>query len=195
MYNDEESFEDFEVVATPVATLYKAKVDDEFVLTRQFNTLVNVLEEASENDVVQIELTTIGGSLSAVLPLIHAMKHRKCHVHILAGDVASAGTFLLMLADSVEIIDGATIMFHEIQYGASSAGNKNIHTRVNYLDKLNLKFLKDMYSDFLTEEELDDLLKGVEVWMTSDEFMQRYYAEELVEGGGSTPPDEEPTIH
>lgn len=192
MYAGDELFEDFPVIATPVATQYTVTIDDEFVIPRQFNTIISVLQEATEDDSLIIKLSTNGGSLTAILPLVHALKARRCYVHVVAGDVASAGTLIMMLSDSVEVIDGATILFHELQYGLDTAGNQRNNSRASYHNKSSRKLLTEMYEGFLTDEELSDLFKGMEVLMDAETFMKRYYAADELD---ETPPDDEETIH
>lgn len=164
----------FEVMAQPVATSYVVNVDEEFEHPKQFADLVHVLEQASENDHVRINLTTVGGQLNAVLPLLGAMRETLAHVHVhIVSDTASAGTFIVMKADTVSINDYVTFMCHNVSFGSGGQGNI-VHDHVNYTVKSSNELLKDMYKGFFTPAEIERMLSGKEFYMGKDEFLIRY---------------------
>lgn len=164
----------FEVVAQPIATSYIVNVDEEFEHPKQFADLVHVLEQASENDHVRINLTTVGGQLNAVLPLLGAMKETLAHVHVhIVSDTASAGTFIAMKADTVSINDYVTFMCHNVSFGSGGQGNI-VHDHVNYTVKSSSELIKAMYKGFFTPSEIERMLSGKEFYMGKDEFLIRY---------------------
>lgn len=166
--------EPFQVSGTPTQMSYECNIDGDFEHPSQFADLVSVLENANEGDHVRISLCTDGGALHSILPLLGAMEMTEAHVHVhAASDVASAGTFLLMRADSLSINDYVTIMFHEISYGVMGQGSK-IAGHVAHTAKSSKKLIEDMYQFFFSEEELERLLSGVEFYMDKDEFVERY---------------------
>lgn len=164
----------FAVIGNPQNMSYNVNVDDEFTHPKQFEEIVAVLEQASEGDYMRINLTTNGGALHSILPLLGAMQHTDCHVHVHAcSDVASAGTFLLMKADSVSINDYVTIMCHEVSFGSAGSGH-TVARHVDHTLKSSEKLIRDMYEHFFTEEELDKMLSGSDYYMDKDEFLVRY---------------------
>lgn len=164
----------FEVVAQPIAMSYTVNVDEGFEHPKQFTDLVHVLEQASENDHVRINLTTDGGALHAVLPLLGAMKDTLAHVHVhIMSDTASAGTFIAMKADTVSINDYVTFMCHNVSFGSGGQGNI-VHDHVNYTVKSSSELIKDMYKGFFTAAEIERMLSGKEFYMGKDEFLIRY---------------------
>lgn len=165
--------EPFHVTPVPVATVHEVLVDEEFISVRQFEEIVDALENAGPDDAVKIALTTPGGSLAAILPMLNAMNNTAAHVHVdVISDVASAGTFLLMLADSVHINPYSTIMFHNVSYGvAGHAGN--VQATVKHYEKMNDSLLSEMYKDFLTEAELKHLKDGLEIYLSPEQCYER----------------------
>ncbi len=135
---------------------------------------MSVLENANEGDNVRISLTTEGGALHSVLPLLGAMEMTQAHVHVhCCSDVASAGTFLLMRAHSISMNDYVTILFHEVSYGVHGQGSR-ITDHVKHTTKSSEKLLRDMYQHFFSEEEFEKLFSGKEYIMDKDEFIERY---------------------
>lgn len=186
--------EPFMLTAKPAGIEYRVDIDEAFVHPRQFAYIVNAMEHATEYDSFQLNLTTVGGALHAVLPLLGAMSNTHAHVHVNAcSDVASAGTFLLMRADSVSINEYVTIMCHNVSFGSGGSGH-NVEKHVEHTLKSSKKLLRDMYRHFLTENELDKMLTGTDYYMDKDEFILRYEARsELLASELDIPEGPEPT--
>lgn len=181
--------EPFEVEASPLAFQYEVTINEDFSHVKQFENIVRVLEGATESDVMILRLNSGGGSFDSVLPLMQALKQRECHLHIKAGSCASAATFILLQADTLEVAEGSHILFHESSFG-SSGTSSHVTGLVNHFNVATKSFMNDIYEGFLTEEELVDMHKGLEVHMGAIGFMKRWNTQDVEES-----PDEEPTIH
>ena len=166
--------EPFMLTAKPAGIEYRVDIDETFVHPRQFQYIVHAMENATEYDSFQLNLTTVGGALHAVLPLLGAMANTHAHVHVNAcSDVASAGTFLLMRADSISINDYVTIMCHNVSFGSGGSG-WNVEKHVEHTLKSSKRLLRDMYNHFMTPEEIERLLTGTDFYMDKEEFVERY---------------------
>lgn len=174
--DEEKALSGFQVKATPLATSYRATIDEPFTHVKQFENIVACLEKCVQGDVMEIKLSTPGGYIHAVLPLLSAIAGTQAQVFVHAvSDVASAGTFLLMMADDVFINPYATIMLHQVQHGAAGQGN-HVEDRVNYVSRTSKQLMSELYHDFLSPEEIQALLTGKEFWMDKAEFDKRYAA-------------------
>jgi len=176
-HSDEENFKDenlFKVTAKPMTTFYECNIDDVFVHSSQFDDIVYILENAVDGDIIKMNLSSDGGSLVAVLPVLGAMEKTKAHVHChIVSDIASACTFLPMYAGSVDINNYVSVMFHNVHYVTAGTGH-TVKDYVDYTDKATYKLLHDMYHHFFDEDEISRILQGKEYWMDSEEFMLRY---------------------
>jgi len=166
--------EPFEVIASPIATHYIATINDAFEDSRQFEDLVRVLENARQGDFVEIRLTTPGGTLESVLPLLAAMDatHAQVVVHAIS-DVSSAGTLVLLAADDAYINPYITIMFHQPRFGTAGPSS-SVEALVNHTMKSSKALLQDYYKDFFSTEEIEQMLAGRDFYMDKDEFDERY---------------------
>jgi ATP-dependent protease ClpP protease subunit len=166
----------FAVMSQPVAMSYKVHINKAFESVEQFENIVHILDHASPNDVVEIKLSTDGGALHAVLPMLAAMANTNAQVLVHAvSDVASAGTFLLMMADDVYINPYVTVMFHQVTFGTGGQGNR-VEDHVAHVMKSSKALIRDMYKDFFSPEEIESMLTGKEFWLTKDDFDVRYEA-------------------
>lgn len=181
----------FLVRGIPNGIRYTVNIDEEFVDTKQFDDIVAVLEEAEENDVFTMNISTVGGALHAILPLLGAMNNARCHVHVhAASDVASAGTLPLLRADSISVNEFTTIMCHQVQFGSGGPGN-NVANHVNHTMSLSNRLTRDIYKDFFTDEEIDRMLSGTDFYMDDIEFMARCKRRNEIREASATPETEE----
>jgi ATP-dependent protease ClpP protease subunit len=168
----------FEVISQPLNMIHRVTINDDFVDVQQFAQLVDILDSANEGDCVQIRLSTDGGALHAIIPLINAMQNTDAYVHVhVESDTASAGTVIMMLADSCYVNPYSTVMLHTASYGFyGHSGNMDAH--VTHSTKAIEKFVRDIYTDFVTEAEMLRLLDGKELYFDSDECHRRFDARE-----------------
>ena len=78
----QDSQEGFNVDSKPINTRYRCEIDKTFLHTSQFSQVVATLEDAQDGDVVEIKLSTNGGNLQSVLPLLGAMRNTKATVNV-----------------------------------------------------------------------------------------------------------------
>lgn len=154
---------------------YKPRLYNNFETSEDFIHTLEVLERATENDVVELHINSGGGSVDALSTLVHAMQ--KCAAHItciFTGTVASAATFPLFYCDEVEIADTASFLFHEAICGSSpetmSASRDYTEHMYIYLERI----LRDTYRHFFTEEEMEQLLSGKQFYLFPDEVIERF---------------------
>lgn len=141
----------------------------------QFIPAIRILEAADEDNPVVINLQTPGGSLDATDALIHAMRKCKGHIHIVAtGGVHSCGTLILMEADSFELSENFNSLIH---CGSLGTGRINLNEYVSqtvFASKWMPNVFRKAYEGFLTEEELEAMIMGQDMWLDADEWMSRW---------------------
>jgi ATP-dependent protease ClpP protease subunit len=163
----------FEIMSVPVTFSHRVTINEDFESPSQFEDIVEILDAAGSGDGVFIRLSTNGGAIHAILPLLGAMASTEAHVHVhLESDVASAGTFLAMKADSVSINKHVSVMCHQVKFGSVGQGN-HVQDHVAHVMKASKKLCEDMYENFLTPSEMSRMLSGTEFYMDEDEFMNR----------------------
>lgn len=168
----------FDVASTPTAFTHRITLDEEFEHVSQFAQIVDILEGASENDVIQIRLTSPGGSVAAVLPLLTAMEYTDAFVHVhVDSDIASAATFVMLKAHMVTMNKHISVMVHTASWGYGGHSG-NMEASTNHYVK-NIKSLAhDVYDDFLNEQEFEKIFNGLELWFTPEEVYDRLKSRE-----------------
>lgn len=179
----------FPITSVPTNQCYTATIDEEFTHVSQFAPLVEILEQAVEGDVVQIRLTSPGGCVSSTKPLLSALDQTEAFVHVhVDADVASAGTFLIMKADLVTFSRYSSIMIHTASWGYGSHSGNMESSTAHYLHTVKA-LARDLYEDFLTEEEFEKMFNGLDLFFTPEQVHERLEARNKKR---NAPPVEEP---
>lgn len=58
--------------------------------------------------------------------------------------------------------------------GCSFGKQSDIKRQEDFYNEWLDNFFKDIYKDFLTEKEIQDVLGGKDIWLNSDEVMERF---------------------
>lgn len=156
------------------AGTFRIWLDNVIKSPSQFRKAVRALEAADDNHDVVMMVQGPGGDLGATDLLLHAMRKCQGHIHAIgSGNCSSAMTLILLAADSVELTEGWSGMFHCGSVGHGGAFNEyeaQARFNMNYMNRV----LRTQYAGFMSEEELDDMMKGVDRWMEAPEFIERW---------------------
>ena len=134
---------------------------------------IEALEAAEEGDKVVISLQSCGGNVDVSGGFIHAMEKCKCPIHIVAsGGVHSAGTHILLQADTFELARNFNSLIHNGSSG--SFGNLNEYFVKSDFDRDFLyEYYKEIYSGFLTDKEFEEMWEGKNFWLDAEQWCDR----------------------
>ncbi len=140
----------------------------------QYNELCHILRSAKSIDRVILHINTPGGILDSAVAIIDAIKASPARVEgHLAGTVASAGTIIALACDDITVADYTAWMTHNYSSGMSGKGHE-MKAYQQFTDKSLNKAFKEIHEGFFTEEELDDVIDGKDIWMGKDEVLERW---------------------
>ena len=163
------------IFANPVTMFdYIVNITDDFDSPHVYDQVVALLLTATEQDTITFNINSDGGYVKSLNMLIGFKEMCLAkQTHVLMGEASSAATsFFLSKADSYIVGDRASFMIHEYQV-ASGGTLSNSKRRTDFSNTECEKWVRTSYSDFLSEEEILDVLKGVEVYLDSDEIRSR----------------------
>jgi ATP-dependent protease ClpP protease subunit len=139
-----------------------------------YNEACYMLDTADKNTVVEIYLNTPGGIIDSAFMLADAIKRTKATVKAyLSGTVASAGTLVTMVCDQVEVSPHLSFMIHNYSGGMAGKGHE-MKARQKFTDDHLNEAFKSFYSGFLTDEEMERVIEGTDLWMNSAEVQERW---------------------
>lgn len=137
--------------------------------TNVFDTLIN----AREDETIRFILATPGGRLDTVNKIRGLAELTKARTVAVVGDVASAGTILALSFDDIVVMPNIEFMIHNYSGGTGGKGHE-IYTHVAFLQKEMPRVFKDFYSVFLSDEEIDLVISGQDLYLNAEEVEQRW---------------------
>lgn len=139
--------------------------------------VITALQQATPDDTVNLFLSGEGGCLSGVDALLHAIEMARengvCVHCIASGMVASAFTFIPLACSSFELAAGTHFLLHCGSIGNGGTLNEYRTSSAFHVQYMEERF-KAQYEHFLTPQEIDDMLKGVDMWLNAKQWAERY---------------------
>lgn len=172
---DDEFVSEFSVSYVPQRSgTYIIEINDTIKKVGQFSSAIQALTLASEEDEVELQIQSYGGSLDAADAFIHAIRKCKAHVHAIAtGNVSSAATFILLEAESFELSEGFNATLHCGSLGSGGAYNE-YKQQTDFYNKFMPATLRRYYEGFVEPHELDEMLNGKDIILDATGWVERY---------------------
>jgi ATP-dependent protease ClpP protease subunit len=139
----------------------------------EYVDMMHRITTASPYDVIFIHLNTVGGRLDTGIQLINAMKNSQAKIiTCLECNAYSLGTLIFLSGDEMIVNDHCMLMFHDYSGGTGGKGNEQV-SQLTATHKWFTTLFKKVYTPFLTESEVERILKGEDLWMASTEVKSR----------------------
>ena len=140
----------------------------------QYTDVFSVLRKATEDDVVELSVTSEGGDLFVSEVFSNELARCEAHIHfVVDAELASGATTWLMRADSYEIDDNASFLFHESAYSVPQVTSSEVVDYVKHSEVVGTGWLTKYYSEFFTEEEMNKVKKGYQMHLTGKQVKER----------------------
>jgi ATP-dependent protease ClpP protease subunit len=158
------------------SSVYDVYLDGEIGEPSQYREIYHALINAGHQDLVLLHINSNGGRLDAGTQIINHIKNCKAKVvgvmHMEAASMASA---IMLACNDWELNTFSTAMIHSCSYGAIGK-QSDIRTRVDFTTKFNEKYIRENYTGFLTEDEIDRVLKGDDLYFDSEQLEEKLTA-------------------
>lgn len=134
----------------------------------------SVFHSAGPQDLIRLWLVSPGGDLSTGSEYAKHMEECKAPIIGIVGmGTASMATALAMKCDDLEISDMSTFLVHGFSYGTGGT-ESSVYNQAVFNKKLNERWVRNTYTGFLTEEEIVDTLRGVDILIDSEDLQKRW---------------------
>ena len=159
---------------------YDIMFDRDIENSQEFHEEFYTMRQASEGDLVNIYMDSMGGACSTISTFEHIKSKSSAHFHgILQGKGFSAGSAIFLLCDIHEVGELSEMMIHTSQQGMrghsdeiQEFGNQSARTARIMMEKV--------YKDFLSEEEIEQCLIGKSIWLDATQIKERLAKREEV---------------
>ena len=140
----------------------------------EYNELCYLLNTADNKTTIELFINTPGGIVDSAFMIANAIADSKAWVVAhLAGTVASAGTIITMACDELVLTPHLSFMIHNYSGGMAGKGNE-MKARQKFVDAHLNDAFRAFYLGFLTEDEMDKVIEGTDMWMGTDEVAERW---------------------
>jgi len=157
----------------PMATFHEFYLTGRIEEADQYIAVFDMIRHASEEDIIKIYVNSPGGDLFTALQFGRAMGDSDATIIVsVEGQCCSAATIIALAADMVELSNHCVWMCHNYSSGMTGKGHE-LHSQAEFERDWSIKLMKDIYDGFLSESEIQRMLNGADIWMSTDDVMER----------------------
>jgi ATP-dependent Clp protease, protease subunit len=161
-------------------TFHKQLVNiHEFYLSGEIESSENYIQwfdtirHAGEMDVIKIYINSPGGDVFTAIQFMRTLQETDANVVMsVEGLCASAATMILLAGNSFEISDHCMFMIHTYSGGFIGKGHE-LHSQAQHERQWSINLIKSVYEGFLTENEMQRVIDGSDLWMNGEEVTNR----------------------
>jgi hypothetical protein len=141
---------------------------------RPYLDLLMILQQATENDTITLNIYTYGGSVNTGCFIINPMLNTKAHVRTIAyGICASIGAMIWVCGKERIATKNATIMFHMPSGGAFGKVADNAE-QSTHVQQYFAWFMSTVAKDVVTADEFDQIINcRTDIFIPGDKIMAR----------------------
>lgn len=162
----------YEAPVEPPLIIY---IYDEIGPEVDYVELCHAIRYAPEGRQITIHINSPGGNLNSCLSIVNAIQSSAANiVTVVDGEAASAAA-MIWLAGHEKIIASrhTVVMLHGASVGYMPSKVSDIANSTQATTKITEALLDDLTEDFLTDEEREDIRKGVDVFLTGTDIIER----------------------
>lgn len=131
------------------------------------------LRAARESDVIRFHINCPGGDLFTTIQFMQVLSECKATIVMsIEGACMSAATLLFLMGDDFIISEHSVFLFHNYSGGVVGKGAEMYHGMVHER-KWTERLLRDSYTNFLTDDEMAQLIEDKDVWMDAPTVVSR----------------------
>lgn len=170
MENQEQGWEEQQKVYTQVKVVLNSSIQE----PDYYTALINRIDDLGEGDSLILQLDNVGGNVDGCLALVDAIENTPADVTaVLSGRVYSAASIIALRCPQIQVGPYARMMIHSW----SGVGGFGKYNEVVADYEFNQKFLKsffcDTYKHFLTDQEIQQVLDGKDLYVGAEQILER----------------------
>lgn len=152
---------------------YTIFLDEIFEESAYERDVISILNNATTGDKVTFMINSDGGCLSSALPICIAIRESKAEVTgMLLSEAHSAASMVFLATDNQIVSNHCSMLVHSASYGAVGKQQDILDHVTHTQERLN-KIFNDFYYGFLSEEEIEQVLSGKELYLDCDSIAER----------------------
>lgn len=155
------------------AQLYEFYLSGAITEPEDYVEWFDTIRNATENDTVKIYINSQGGMVDTAIQFMRVLSETEAHVICsIEGSCMSAATMVFLCAQEFEITPFSLFMMHNYSGGMFGKGAE-LYDQAVFERKWSTEYFRFIYKDFLEEAEITSLLDNKDIWLSSNEVMER----------------------
>ena len=156
--------------------LFEFYVSGQIGAPEEYVDMFDQIRHASENDMISIYINSQGGYLATAVQFMRVMAETEAHITCsVEGDCMSAATLIFLAGHAYQVTSHSAFMFHNYSGGAFGKGGELID-QITFEKRWSEKLMADAYKNFLTEDEIKNMMNNKDIWMDGEEVIKRLKA-------------------
>jgi len=153
--------------------IHEFYLSGEILPAEAYNEWFDIIRNAGSEDYVKIYINSPGGDLCTAIQFLRVLNETNATVTTsVEGACMSAATMIFLSGHRLEVTPHSLFMFHNYSGGAFGKGGE-MFEQISFQHKWSEKLFKEVYQDFLTEEEIQEMMHGRDLWLDCDEVLKR----------------------
>lgn len=148
-------------------------IDEDIREPKYYRHVLSRISDLEEGDCVELTISSHGGSVDGAISIINALNRTDAHtVAFIDGIAASAASLIAFSCQEIIVSENAQAMLHSA-HGVIGGTMANTASYSAFMDAELRKLMTKVYLGYLTEEELDQMFMGREVWHNAEQIVER----------------------
>lgn len=158
----------------PLGTSYDFYLTSDIEDASNYDEWVQICAEASSRDLIEVHINCFGGRLDTAIQIHDMLKETKADVFItIEGACCSGASLVAMSGMRVKVLPSSYMMIHSWTGGAYGKFG-NVIENTEFQKKWFSNVMKHSYSEFLTSDEIKNILDGKDLYFDAQEIEARF---------------------
>lgn len=157
----------------PVAWLHTFYLSGAIENASNYAEWFEIIRSAGPDDVICMNINSMGGSYHTALQFRRVMMESMATISCsIEGECHSAASIIYLSGDQFSVSEGSSMLIHD--YSSIVGGKGSEMIRQIQHEKISIDaFLKDVYDKFLTDQEIQNVVSGQDMWLDDDLIIER----------------------
>lgn len=162
-----------QIIESPNGKIIDFYLHEEIYDMSQYIDFLRAVENAKADDRVQVHINCPGGNVDVAWNIFDVLQQSQAQVLAkIEGECASAASMIMLACNEWQVNPHSYVMVHA--WSGFRYGKRNEMVAASDFEKRYLeKKFRDMYKDFMTEEEINLCLEGKDYYFDADETLER----------------------
>ena len=133
----------------------------------------DTIRHSGSTDVIRLFINSYGGDLFTAIQFMRVLSETEATVIVsVEGACMSAATMIFLCADQFEVSEHTVFMFHNYSSGVFGKGGE-MFDQLQHERIWSEKLMRDIYKDFLSDDEINSMMNNKDLWMDGEEVIKR----------------------